>query len=211
MRQFKNNSRRLLQACCAVASLFILCFGAFYFQNHPKMEKSVAEIYNLKEQIMGLDWKNTEPEELNNYLTQTSEMYVGAYLSGMDEEEREALCEVVPVMRTIVTSGTLVYDEEEEAFVPTGEEQAFTYEESCMQAYEEALADGTLAWTTASEETEEETAVTENTLEEEKEQRSQWKLHPCVAHNRIAENGGSQSPGRMAVRVGFTYQMQPGR
>lgn len=171
MRQFKNNSRRLLQACCAVASLFILCFGAFYFQNHPKMEKSVAEIYNLKEQIMGLDWKNTEPEELNNYLTQTSEMYVGAYLSGMDEEEREALCEVVPVMRTIVTSGTLVYDEEEEAFVPTGEEQAFTYEESCMQAYEEALADGTLAWTTASEETEEETAVTENTLEEEKEQK----------------------------------------
>lgn len=171
MRQFKNNSRRLLQACCAAASLFILCFGAFYFQNHPEMEKSVAEIYNLKEQIMGLDWKNTEPEELNNYLTQTPEMYVGAYLSDMDEEEREALCEVVPVMRTIVTSGTLVYDEEEEAFVPTGEEQTCTYEESCMQAYEEALADGTLAWTAASEETEKETAVTENTMEEEKEQK----------------------------------------
>lgn len=171
MRQFKNNSRRLLQACCAAASLFILCFGAFYFQSHPKMEKSVAEIYNLKEQIMGLDWKNTEAEELNNYLTQTPEMYVGAYLSDMDEEEREALCEVVPVMRTIVTSGTLVYDEEQEAFVPTGEEQACTYEESCMQAYEEALADGTLVWTTASEETEEETAVTENTMEEEKEQK----------------------------------------
>ena len=135
------------------------------------MEKSVAEIYNLKEQIMGLDWKNTEPEELNNYLTQTPEMYVGAYLSDMDEEEREALCEVVPVMRTIVTSGTLVYDEEEEAFVPTGEEQTCTYEESCMQAYEEALADGTLAWTAASEETEKETAVTENTMEEEKEQK----------------------------------------
>lgn len=171
MRQFKNNSRRLLQACCAAASLFILCFGAFYFQSHPKMEKSVAEIYNLKEQIMGLDWKNTEAEELNNYLTQTPEMYVGAYLSDMDEEEREALCEVVPVMRTIVTSGTLVYDEEQEAFVPTGEEQACTYEESCMQAYEEALADGTLVWTAASEETEEETAVTENTMEEEKEQK----------------------------------------
>lgn len=171
MRQFKNNSRRLLQACCAAASLFILCFGAFYFQNHPKMGKSVAEIYNLKEQIMDLDWKNTEPEELNNYLTQTPEMYVGAYLSGMDEEEREALCEVVPVMRTIVTSGTLVYDEEEEAFVPTGEEQTCTYEESCMQVYEEALADGTLAWTAASEETEKETAVTENTMEEEKEQK----------------------------------------
>ena len=171
MRQFKNNSRRLLQACCAAASLFILCFGAFYFQNHPKMEKSVAEIYNLKEQIIGLDWKNTEPEELNNYLTQTPEMYVGAYLSGMDEEEREALCEVVPVMRTIVTSGMLVYDEEQEAFVPTGEEQACTYEESCMQAYEEALADGTLAWTAASEETEEEAAVAENTMEEEKEQK----------------------------------------
>lgn len=171
MRQFKNNSRRLLQACCAAASLFILCFGAFYFQNHPEMEKSVAEIYNLKEQIMGLDWKNTEPEELNNYLTQTPEMYVGAYLSGMDEEEREALCEVVPVMRTIVTSGMLVYDEEQEAFVPTGEEQACTYEESCMQAYEEALADGTLAWTAASEETEEEAAVAENTMEEEKEQK----------------------------------------
>ena len=74
MRQFKNNSRRLLQACCAAVSLFILCFGAFYFQNHPKMEKSVAEIYNLKEQIIGLDWKNTEPEEFNNYLTQTPEM-----------------------------------------------------------------------------------------------------------------------------------------
>lgn len=171
MRQFKNNSRRLLQACCAAASLFILCFGAFYFQNHPKMEKSVAEIYNLKEQIMDLDWKNTEPEELNNYLTQTPEMYVGAYLSGMDEEEREALCEVVPVMRTIVTSGTLVYDEEEEAFVPTGEDQTCTYEESCLQAYEEALADGTLVWTDASEETEEEVAVTENTIEVEKEQK----------------------------------------
>lgn len=171
MRQFKNNSRRLLQACCAAASLFILCFGAFYFQNHPKTEKSVTEIYNLKEQIIGLDWKNTEPEELNNYLTQTPEMYVGAYLSGMDEEEREALCEVVPVMRTIVTSGMLVYDEEQEAFVPTGEEQACTYEESCMQAYEEALADGTLAWTAASEETEEEAAVAENTMEEEKEQK----------------------------------------
>ena len=171
MRQFKNNSRRLLQACCAAASLFILCFGAFYFQNHPKMEKSVAEIYNLKEQIMDLDWKNTEPEELNNYLTQTPEMYVGAYLSGMDEEEREALCEVVPVMRTIVASGTLVYDEEEEAFVPTGEDQTCTYEESCLQAYEEALADGTLVWTDASEETEEEVAVTENTIEVEKEQK----------------------------------------
>lgn len=171
MRQFKNNSRRLLQACCAAASLFILCFGAFYFQNHPKMEKSVADIYNLKEQIMDLDWKNTEPEELNNYLTQTPEMYVGAYLSGMDEEEREALCEVVPVMRTIVTSGTLVYDEEDEAFVPTGEEQTCTYEESCLQAYKEALADGTLAWTAASEETEEEAAVTENTMEVEKEQK----------------------------------------
>ena len=171
MRQFKNNSRRLLQACCAAASLFILCFGAFYFQNHPKMEKSVAEIYNLKEQIMDLDWKNTEPEELNNYLTQTPEMYVGAYLSGMDEEEREALCEVVPVMRTIVTSGTLVYDEEEEAFVPTGEEQACTYEESCIQAYEKAITDGALAWTDADEETEEEAAVTENTMEEEKEQK----------------------------------------
>ncbi len=165
MRQFKNKSRRLLQACCAAASLFILCFGAFYFQNHPRMEKSVAEIYNLKEQIMGLDWKNTEPEELNNYLTQTPEMYVGAYLSDMDEEEREALCEVVPVMRTIVTSGTLVYDEEEEAFVPTGEEQTCTYEESCMQAYEEALADGTLAWTAVSEETETEAAVTESATE----------------------------------------------
>lgn len=171
MRQFKSNFRRLLQACCAAASLFILCFGTFYFQNHSKMEKSVAEIYNLKEQIMDLDWKNTEPEELNNYLTQTPEMYVGAYLSGMDEEEREALCEVVPVMRTIVTSGTLVYDEEEEAFVPTGEEQACTYKESCIQAYEEALADEALAWTDADEETEAEAAVTENTIEVEKEQK----------------------------------------
>ena len=171
MRQFKSNFRRLLQACCAAASLFILCFGTFYFQNHSKMEKSVAEIYNLKEQIMDLDWKNTEPVELNNYLTQTPEMYVGAYLSGMDEEEREALCEVVPVMRTIVTSGTLVYDEEEEAFVPTGEEQACTYKESCIQAYEEALADEALAWTDADEETEAEAAVTENTIEVEKEQK----------------------------------------
>ena len=171
MRQFKNNSRRLLQACCAAASLFILCFGAFYFQNHPKTEKSVTEIYNLKEQIMDLDWKNTEPEELNNYLTQTPEMYVGAYLSVMDEEEREALCEVVPVMRAIVTSGTLVYDEEEEAFVPTGEEQACTYEESCIQAYEEAIADGALAWTDADEETEAEAAVTENMIEVEGEQK----------------------------------------
>lgn len=171
MRQFKNNSRRLLQACCAAASLFILCFGAFYFQNHPKTEKSVTEIYNLKEQIMDLDWKNTEPEELNNYLTQTPEMYVGAYLSVMDEEDREALCEVVPVMRAIVTSGTLVYDEEEEAFVPTGEEQACTYEESCIQAYEEAIADGALAWTDADEETEAEAAVTENMIEVEGEQK----------------------------------------
>ena len=171
MRQFKNNSRRLLQACCAAASLFILCFGAFYFQNHPKTEKSVTEIYNLKEQIMDLDWKNTEPEELNNYLTQTLEMYVGAYLSVMDEEDREALCEVVPVMRAIVTSGTLVYDEEEEAFVPTGEEQACTYEESCIQAYEEAIADGALAWTDADEETEAEAAVTENMIEVEGEQK----------------------------------------
>ena len=171
MRQFKNNSRRLLQACCAAASLFILCFGAFYFQNHPKTEKSVIEIYNLKEQIMDLDWKNTEPEELNNYLTQTPEMYVGAYLSVMDEEDREALCEVVPVMRAIVTSGTLVYDEEEEAFVPTGEEQACTYEESCIQAYEEAIADGALAWTDADEETEAEAAVTENMIEVEGEQK----------------------------------------
>lgn len=171
MRQFKNNFRRLLQACCAAASLFILCFGAFYFQNHPKTEKSVTEIYNLKEQIMDLDWKNTEPEELNNYLTQTPEMYVGAYLSVMDEEDREALCEVVPVMRAIVTSGTLVYDEEEEAFVPTGEEQACTYEESCIQAYEEAIADGALAWTDADEETEAEAAVTENMIEVEGEQK----------------------------------------
>lgn len=131
----------------------------------------MTEIYNLKEQIMDLDWKNTEPEELNNYLTQTPEMYVGAYLSVMDEEEREALCEVVPVMRAIVTSGTLVYDEEEEAFVPTGEEQACTYEESCIQAYEEAIADGALAWTDADEETEAEAAVTENMIEVEGEQK----------------------------------------
>ncbi len=74
-------------------------------------------------------------------------------------------------MRAIVTSGTLVYDEEEEAFVPTGEEQACTYEESCIQAYEEAIADGALAWTDADEETEAEAAVTENMIEVEGEQK----------------------------------------
>ena len=45
------------------------------------------------------------------------------------------------------------------------------YKESCIQAYEEALADEALAWTDADEETEAEAAVTENTIEVEKEQK----------------------------------------
>lgn len=90
--------------------------------------------YDLGGDIMGLDWKNTDGEKLNEYFAFTDEAYVGRFLESLSEEELEELEAKSSILHSQVDINSYRYDGDTGEYIPE-ENVSYDFMEYCIDSY----------------------------------------------------------------------------
>ncbi|MBR3771663.1 MAG: S8/S53 family peptidase [Clostridium sp.] len=103
--------------------------GTMYLGGSKKMEN------DLGIDILGLDWKNMDGDELWAYLRDTDYSYVGLFVSKLSEEEKKELAGKSELVSQNVQVSHLEYTAEEDAYVESSCEDV-PYIDYVLQRYE---------------------------------------------------------------------------
>lgn len=91
---------------------------------------------NLKEEICSIAWEDMGQEELDAYLSETDDAYVGMFLSSLSGTELDRLKEQSQIVNTNVSIIAFEYSEEDNTFY-AGDEEEINFIEHRIQSYEE--------------------------------------------------------------------------
>lgn len=87
---------------------------------------SPESAYNIKSNLFDLNWRYTNSNKLNHYLSDTEPEYIGAFLSSLPDKDIEEIKEKCDVLNTDVEISRLTYSEKE-----------LSYIDYCIEKYKE--------------------------------------------------------------------------